>query len=187
MACPIMYYSWLPITRTLTYSNYMNSQFPLDFLHCNFTLDIKLKLCFQHGTSCKKKTVYWSQNIGYISKTTVSIIIICHSSSISVSIQGCILIKFCCLIPLSKCQSLSQLIALEVKCAQYLHSLPIHLLISLFPVICFKLPITRTFFLSPRWFKLWGVDWSLITNYLQMYRTKIYLPLISRYACDNLE
>ena len=186
MACPITYYSWLPITQTLTYSNYMNSQFPLNFLHCNFTLD-NSNYVSSMGQVVKKKTVYWSQNIGYISKTTVSIIIICHSSSISVSIQGCILIKFCCLIPLSKCQSLSQLIALEVKCARYLHSLPIHLLICLFPVICFKLPITRTFFLSPRWFKLWGVDWSLITNYLQMYCTKIYLPLISRYACDNLE
>ena len=170
MACPITYYSWLPITRTLTYLNYMNSQFPLDFLHCNFTLD-NSNYVFSVWQVVKKKTVYWSQNIGYISKTTVSIIIICHSSSISVSIQGCILIKFCCLIPLSKCQSLSQLTALEVKCAWYLHSLPIHLLISLFPVFCFKLPITRTFFRSPRWFKLWGGAWlkfyyKLLTNVL---------------------
>ena len=40
-----------------------------------------------------------------------------------------------------------------------MHSLPIHLLISLFPVICFKLPITRTFFNFPRRFELSGVNW----------------------------
>ena len=40
-------------------------------------------------------------------------------------------------------QSIS-LAALEVKCVRYLHSLPIHLLISLFLVICFERPITRT-------------------------------------------
>ena len=185
MACPITYYSWLPITRTLTYSNYMNSQFPLDFLHCNFTLD-NSNYVFSMGQVVKKNSVLKSKHWIYFKNNCVNNYYL-SLSSISVSIQGCILIKFCCLIPLSKCQSLSQLIALEVKCARYLHSLPIHLLISLFPVICFKRPITWTFFLSPRWFKLWGVDWSLITNYLQLYCTKIYLPLISRYACDNLE
>ena len=51
------------------------------------------------------------------------------------------------------------LAALEVKCAWYLHSLPIHLFISLFPVICFELPITtRTFFDFPRRFELSGVN-----------------------------
>ena len=49
------------------------------------------------------------------------------------SVHSCILIKLCCLIPFSIYQSIS-LAALEVKCAWYLHSISIHLLISLFPV-----------------------------------------------------
>ena len=58
------------------------------------------------------------------------------------SVHPCTLIKLCCLIPFSIYQSIS-LAALEVKCAWYLHSIPIDLLISLFPVICFELSITR--------------------------------------------
>ena len=59
------------------------------------------------------------------------------------SVHPCILIKLCCAIHFSIYQSIS-VAALEVKCAWYLHSIPIHLLISLFPVICFELLITRT-------------------------------------------
>ena len=45
-----------------------------------------------------------------------------------------------------------------MKCARYLHFLPFRLLISLFPVICFEMPITRTFFDFPTGLKLSGVD-----------------------------
>ena len=82
----------------------------------------------------------------------------CHSSSNSVSIPLCH-IKRCCLIPCSQYQPLF-LPGFEGKYAWYLHSFPIHLLISLLPVICSELTITRTFFGFPRKFELSGVDYS---------------------------
>ena len=65
-------------------------------------------------------------------------------------------------------QSIS-LAALEVKCVRYLHSLPIHLLISLFLVICFERPITWTpdnsnFFWFPE--KVWVIGSRLYMFYL---------------------
>ena len=80
-------------------------------------------------------------------KTTVSILrlySLCHSTSNSVSIpvsvnQALLLNSFL------KISIYIFFFVLEVKCAWYLHSLPVHLLISLFRVICFQLPITRTF------------------------------------------
>ena len=64
-------------------------------------------------------------------------------------------------------QSIS-LAALEVKCVSYLLSLPIHLLISLFLVICFERPLTRTpdnsnFFWFPRRFELSEVNCTCFT------------------------
>ena len=79
-------------------------------------------------------------------------LLLCHSSSNSVS-----LIKPCCVILFANYQS-RPLATLKVKSACYLHSLPIHLLISFFPVICFELLITRPFFDFPRRFQLSGVD-----------------------------
>ena len=51
---------------------------------------------------------------------------------------------------------------LWTECARYLHSLLIILPIYLLPVICFKLPITRTFFNFPGWFLLSGVGCTLL-------------------------
>ena len=58
------------------------------------------------------------------------------------------------------------LAALEVKCAGYLYSFSS--LISLHPVISFKLPITQAFIYSPRKFKLSGVDcvFMIVDNYI---------------------
>ena len=44
------------------------------------------------------------------------------------------------------CHSSSNSVSIPVYFFAYLHSLPIHFLIFLFPVICFELPITRIFF-----------------------------------------
>ena len=49
-----------------------------------------------------------------------------------------------------------------ILCCFLLDSLPIQLLIFLFPVICFKLPITQTFFDFPRRSELSGVDYSCL-------------------------
>ena len=56
------------------------------------------------------------------------------------------------------CHSSSNSVSIPVYFFAYLHSLPIHFLIFLFPVICFELPITRIFFFDfPRRFELSGV------------------------------
>ena len=44
------------------------------------------------------------------------------------------------------CHSSSNSVSIPVYFLAYLHSLPIHFLIFLFPVICFEIPITRIFF-----------------------------------------
>ena len=44
------------------------------------------------------------------------------------------------------CHSSSNAVSITVCFFAYLHSLPIHFLILLFPVICFEIPITRIFF-----------------------------------------
>ena len=43
---------------------------------------------------------------------------------------------------------------------------PAHLLICLFPVTCFKLPLTGTFFDFPRRFELSGVDCTICSKYI---------------------
>ena len=94
------------------------------------------------------------RNIEFISKQPCQFFVFTLlSPQFKFGVHPCILIKLCCLIPFSKYQSLF-LLALEVKCARYLHSLPIHFLISLFPVICFELSVTQTF----SEFELSGVD-----------------------------
>ena len=56
------------------------------------------------------------------------------------------------------CHSSSNSVSITVYFFPYLHSLPIHFLIFLFPVICFELPITRIFFFDfPSRFELSGV------------------------------
>ena len=56
------------------------------------------------------------------------------------------------------CHSSSNSVSIPVYFFAYLHSLPIHFLIFLFPVICFELLITRIFFFYfPRRFELSGV------------------------------
>ena len=91
-------------------------------------------------------TVYWGQKHWIYFKTTISIhclyFLNCHSSSnpVSITVNWS---NFCCLMPFSK-YCFTSFAALEVKCAWYLHSLPIHLHISLFLVSCFEPPITWT-------------------------------------------
>ena len=61
--------------------------------------------------------------------------------------------KLCCLIPFSKYQSIS-VVALEVKCAWYLHPLPIHLLINLilrFSDNLLQSPVNSNFRLIGSW------------------------------------
>ena len=56
------------------------------------------------------------------------------------------------------CHSSSNTVSITVYFFAYLHSLPIHFHIFLFPVYCFELPMTRTFFFDfPRRFELSGV------------------------------
>ena len=55
---------------------------------------------------------------------------------------------------------------LWTECAWYLHSLLTILPIYLLPVICFKLPITRTFFNFPGRFLLSGVGCTLLLDLL---------------------
>ena len=65
--------------------------------------------------------------------------------------------------------------ALEVNCGWYLHSLSIHLLISLLWLFAsssrqLKLPLTRTFFDFPWRFELAGVNWIFFENYYYYYK-----------------
>ena len=68
-----------------------------------------------------------------------------------ISIQPCQFFVF------TFCHSSSNSVSIPVYFVSQLHSLPSHLLICLLQVICFKFPITRTFFDFPRRFELSGV------------------------------
>ena len=105
----------------------------------------KLKARDKSGT----KTVYWSPKHWIYFKTTASIL--CpYFFVLRLQIQ---------------CPFLHTLF---VNCIQ----IPIHLLISLLLVVCFKLLITRTFFDFPRSFELSGVNRTCL-------RQKILNPLLS--------
>ena len=119
--------------------------FPLRSFQYNFTLDNS-----NHALSAwqvgKKTTMYWSPKHWIYFKTIMSVLCLSFfflSLQFKFSVHYCILIKLCCLIPCSKYQSLF-LAVFEVKCAWYLHSLPIHLLISLFPVALHKCRLNIT-------------------------------------------
>ena len=88
----------------------------------------QLELCFKRVKSWEKKETVYRNSIENNRVNFLSAFIFCHSSSNSVSIPLCH-IKLCCLIPCSQYQSLF-LAAIEAKYAWYLHSFPIHLLIS---------------------------------------------------------
>ena len=102
--------------------------------------------------SREKNRVLKSQILNLFQKNRVSSLslLFCHSKSNSVYVHPCIL------------------------CCFKLHSLPIHLLISLRPVICFKLPITRTFFLFPKKVRVLGSR-QYFYKYVQRYLFKISL------------
>ena len=80
------------------------------------------------------------------------------------------------------CHSSSNSVSIPVYVVAWLHSFPIHLLISLLPVICFKLPITQTpdssnFFQFP--LKVWVIRSQLYLSLLHLNHIylHIHLPL----------
>ena len=92
------------------------------------------------------------------------------------SVHSCILIKLCCLIPFSIYQSIS-LAALEVKCAWYLHSISIHLLISLFPVT--GCPKSSFLYFISLYFSTIGLDKQII------WRKAVSFKLIRYFHTDG--
>ena len=112
----------LPPTRS-------NFCFPSDHFCIIFPRELGLR--FKRVKSWEKKIngVLKSKTLNSIENNRViflSAFIFCHPNSVSIPLCH---IKRCCLIPCSQYQSLF-LAAFEVKYARYLHSFPIHLLIS---------------------------------------------------------
>ena len=156
-------YSWLPTTRTLANSNLALTRTKVDFPWMSFTVILpsvtrtldnsslplsRSNFCFPSAHFCTispwiysnhrykrvtsrvKNRVLKSETLNLFQNNRVNSLslLFCHSSSNSVSTS----VYFVAQLPF----------------------LPIHLLISLLPVICFKLPITRTFFDLPWRFRL---------------------------------
>ena len=135
-------------------------------LYYSILLSTQSNFCFPSARVyiTGEKTVYWNPKLWIYFKTTMSIFV-------KLSVYPCIFYQtllLCFNQGLLLNQSIS-LAALEVKCVRYLHSLPIHLLISLFLVICFERPITWTpdnsnFFWFPE--KVWVIGSRLYMFYL---------------------
>ena len=149
--CALSNYSRLPITQTLANLNLTVTQtksispgFPSHIL-CNFTLDnsnlllTKSNFCFPSDhfytilPSITQTTFYSQWQVGKNNCTEVwnteFFVPTLMSLQLKFSVCPCLLIKLCSLIPFIKYQSIS-LAALHVKCAWYLQSLAIYLLIN---------------------------------------------------------
>ena len=102
------------------------------------------------------------------------------SSQFKFSVHLCVLIKLCYII-LSK-------ISIFISCCPWTEACMIlaltslHLLVSLFPVICFELPITWTFFNFPWRFKLSGVDCVSRFQFLQFDWMTSHMLMVESYA-----
>ena len=76
------------------------------------------------------------------------------------------------------CHSNSNSISIPVKCAWYLHSLPIHFLIFLLsPVVCFELPITRPLFDFTRRFEISVHDCIYLFTYFIFNKRSLLLSI----------